>query len=95
MIASAILHLLVDHATTINIKGESYRLKEKRRPSLLRTATEPAEQSTGRELQTSDTRETRQSLDRGSAYCSLDRPETEGSRTLVLHDGRLQVATER
>jgi DNA replication protein DnaC len=36
VIASAILDRLQHHATTINIKGESYRLKEKRRAGLLR-----------------------------------------------------------
>jgi DNA replication protein DnaC len=43
VIASAILDRLLHHATTINIKGESYRLKEKRRAGLLRAAhtTEP------------------------------------------------------
>lgn len=45
IIASAILDRLLHHATTINIKGESYRLKEKRRAGLLRPAPtpEPAE----------------------------------------------------
>ena len=38
IIASAILDRLLHHATTINIKGESYRLKEKRRAGLLRSA---------------------------------------------------------
>jgi DNA replication protein DnaC len=44
VIASAILDRLLHHATTINIKGESYRLKEKRRAGLLRAAqlTDPA-----------------------------------------------------
>ena len=37
VIASAILDRLLHHATTINIKGESYRLKEKRRAGLLAT----------------------------------------------------------
>ena len=37
VIASAILDRLLHHATTINIKGESYRLKEKRRAGLLRS----------------------------------------------------------
>lgn len=37
VIASAILDRLLHHATTINIKGESYRLKEKRRAGLLKT----------------------------------------------------------
>jgi hypothetical protein len=43
VIASAILDRLLHHASTINIKGESYRLREKRRAGLLRTAqaTEP------------------------------------------------------
>jgi DNA replication protein DnaC len=45
VIASAILDRLLHHATTINIKGESYRLKEKRRAGLLRPAADadPAE----------------------------------------------------
>ena len=38
IIASAILDRLLHHATTVNIKGESYRLKEKRRAGLLRSA---------------------------------------------------------
>jgi DNA replication protein DnaC len=37
VIASAILDRLLHHATTINIKGESYRLKDKRRAGLLRS----------------------------------------------------------
>jgi DNA replication protein DnaC len=45
VIASAILDRLLHHATTVNIKGESYRLKEKRRAGLLRPApaADPAE----------------------------------------------------
>jgi DNA replication protein DnaC len=35
VIASAILDRLLHHSTTINIKGESYRLKEKRKAGLL------------------------------------------------------------
>jgi len=35
VLASAILDRLLHHATTINIKGESYRLKEKRKAGLL------------------------------------------------------------
>jgi len=35
VIASAILDRLLHHTTSINIKGESYRLKEKRRAGLL------------------------------------------------------------
>jgi DNA replication protein DnaC len=41
VIASAILDRLLHHATTVNIKGESYRLKEKRRAGLLRPAATP------------------------------------------------------
>jgi DNA replication protein DnaC len=41
VIASAILDRLLHHATTVNIKGESYRLKEKRRAGLLRTEASP------------------------------------------------------
>jgi hypothetical protein len=36
VIASAILDRLLHHSTTINIKGESYRLKDKRRAGLIR-----------------------------------------------------------
>ena len=35
VIASAILYRLLHHDTTVNIKGESYRLKEKRKAGLL------------------------------------------------------------
>jgi hypothetical protein len=35
VLATAILDRLLRHATTLNIKGESYRLKEKRRPGIL------------------------------------------------------------
>lgn len=35
VLATAILDRLLQHATTLNIKGESYRLKEKRRAGLL------------------------------------------------------------
>lgn len=41
ILATAVLDRLLHHATTLNIKGESYRLKEKRRAGLLgRTKTE-------------------------------------------------------
>jgi len=43
VIASALLDRLLHHATTVNIKGESYRLKEKRKAGLLKT--QAAEQS--------------------------------------------------
>ena len=35
VLATAILDRLLHHATTLNVKGESYRLKEKRRAGLL------------------------------------------------------------
>ena len=35
VLATAILDRLLHHATTLNIKGESYRLKEKRRAGIL------------------------------------------------------------
>ncbi len=38
VIASAILDRLLHHSTTINIKGESYRLKEKRKAGVLAKA---------------------------------------------------------
>lgn len=41
VIASAILDRLLHHATTINIKGESYRLKEKRKAGLVRSTLTP------------------------------------------------------
>ena len=40
MIATAILDRLLHHSTIVNIKGESYRLKEKRKAGLL-TRSEP------------------------------------------------------
>ncbi len=41
VLATAILDRLLHHATTLNIKGESYRLKEKRKAGLLGKAAEP------------------------------------------------------
>ena len=46
-LATAILDRLLHHATTLNIKGESYRLKEKRRAGLLGHAKPMAELSEG------------------------------------------------
>ncbi|MFN9453569.1 MAG: ATP-binding protein, partial [Gemmatimonadota bacterium] len=37
VIASAILDRLLHHATTININGDSYRLREKRKAGLVRS----------------------------------------------------------
>jgi DNA replication protein DnaC len=39
VLATAILDRLLHHATTLNIKGESYRLKEKRKAGLLQKTT--------------------------------------------------------
>jgi len=44
IIATAILDRLLHHSTTINIRGESYRLKDRRRAGLL---TRPDEQQSG------------------------------------------------
>jgi DNA replication protein DnaC len=41
VLATAILDRLLHHATTLNIKGESYRLKDKRKAGLLGRATVP------------------------------------------------------
>lgn len=41
VLATAILDRLLHHATTLNIKGESYRLKEKRRAGILGRVAEP------------------------------------------------------
>jgi DNA replication protein DnaC len=43
VLATAILDRLLHHSTTINIKGESYRLKEKRKAGMLSPEPEPKE----------------------------------------------------
>lgn len=43
VIATAILDRLLHHATTLNIKGESFRLKEKRKAGLLNPIPKPNE----------------------------------------------------
>lgn len=43
VLATAILDRLLHHSTTINIKGESYRLREKRKAGMLSPDTEPKE----------------------------------------------------
>lgn len=48
VLATAILDRLLHHATTINIKGESYRLKEKRRAGLVQA------RESGNETDTTD-----------------------------------------
>lgn len=50
VLATAILDRLLHHATTINIKGESFRLKEKRRAGLLDSKAKP--QTTNQEQTT-------------------------------------------
>lgn len=41
VIATAVLDRLLHHSTTLNIKGESYRLKDKRKAGLVSTAIKP------------------------------------------------------
>jgi len=48
IIATAILDRLLHHSTTINIRGESYRLKDRRRAGLL---PRPEDQQENGELQ--------------------------------------------
>jgi hypothetical protein len=43
VLATAILDRLLHYSTTLNIKGESYRLKEKRRAGLLGSSVLPEE----------------------------------------------------
>ena len=50
VLATAILDRLLHHATTLNIKGESYRLKEKRRAGLLGRA-KPASDEAEKEVE--------------------------------------------
>ena len=42
VLATAILDRLLHHATTVNIKGESYRLREKKKAGLLGRRTKAA-----------------------------------------------------
>jgi DNA replication protein DnaC len=46
VLATAILDRLLHHSTTLNIKGDSYRLKEKRKAGLLGSAPKPVESKT-------------------------------------------------
>jgi DNA replication protein DnaC len=41
IIATAILDRVLHHSVTINIKGDSFRLKEKRKPGLLKESVVP------------------------------------------------------
>ena len=47
IIATAILDRLLHHSTTINIRGESYRLKERRKAGLIPLQNQQAEPSVG------------------------------------------------
>jgi len=47
VLATAILDRLLHHSSTINIKGESFRLKEKRRAGMLSQQTAEPGSSTG------------------------------------------------
>ncbi len=54
VLATAILDRLLHHATTLNIKGESYRLKEKRKAGLLNR---PPTEAENRKEETTETRD--------------------------------------
>ncbi|MDV2195785.1 IS21-like element helper ATPase IstB [Enterobacter hormaechei] len=56
VIATAILDRLLHHSTTLNIKGESYRLKDKRRAGLVTTPT-TKEESTSHETESEPVKE--------------------------------------
>lgn len=45
VLATAILDRLLHHCTTVNIKGESFRLKEKRKAGLLDSSRKSAQQN--------------------------------------------------
>ena len=51
VLASAALDRLLHRSTVINIKGESYRLKEKRQAGLFQTQTQPSTQKTSTQKQ--------------------------------------------
>lgn len=60
VLATAILDRLLHHATTINIKGESYRLREKRKAGLLGSTNQKKE---GTESESPETQEVNGSQD--------------------------------
>ncbi|WP_152208723.1 IS21-like element helper ATPase IstB [Marinobacter changyiensis] len=55
VIATAILDRLLHHSTTLNIKGESYRLKDKRKAGLIPGTAQKQENSDDTEPQKTDT----------------------------------------
>jgi hypothetical protein len=55
VIATAILDRLLHHSTTLNIKGESYRLKDKKKAGLVPGTSQQQEDSDGTQPQKPDT----------------------------------------
>ena len=55
VIATAILDRLLHHSTTLNIKGESYRLKDKRKAGIVPGTTQLQEETDGTDTQKTDT----------------------------------------
>ncbi|PSL09190.1 IstB-like ATP binding protein [Marinobacterium halophilum] len=55
VIATAILDRLLHHSTTLNIKGESYRLKDKRKAGLIPGMAQQQEDANDTETPDSDT----------------------------------------
>jgi len=55
VIATAILDRLLHHSTTLNIKGESYRLKDKRKAGLVPVTSQQQEDSDDTDAQKPDT----------------------------------------
>ncbi len=47
VLASAILDRLLHHSTTLNIRGQSYRLREKKKAGVFHDLTEPAKEAEG------------------------------------------------
>jgi IstB-like ATP binding protein len=86
VIASAILDRLLHHSITINIKGESFRLKEKLRAGLLKPKTH---QSTT-DPEAAGTQEGRQ---RGQAQ--LRRPCADGESPCVAVNDQVMAAHDR
>ena len=47
VLASAILDRLLHHSTTLNIRGQSYRLREKKKAGVFHDLTEPTKEAEG------------------------------------------------
>ncbi len=54
VIATAILDRLLHHSTTLNIKGESYRLKDKRKAGMVPAIPHQAESNDDKSAETLD-----------------------------------------